>query len=146
MIFGIILLAGMFFVGNVFITPQQKEQIKWARGACNFPLFGSLSKALSADVANTCRNIETAYKIMQFSPYVYGFGALLFVLGLILPSEKKEVKVIREVPTPITRAEKLEKPEEKVTKVSEKTYKFCGNCGAKVSKNIKFCSKCGEKL
>lgn len=141
-ILGVIVLGVIFFVGNVYITPQQRNQIDLAGSGCESAL-GKIAGALSSGVAEDCQKIQLAKNVLSFEPFVYIAGAGLLVLGFLIPSGKKEVKIIREIVKPQIEPEDIE---EKIPKHTKKTSKFCGNCGTKVSTNSKFCSDCGEKI
>ena len=133
-ILGILIIVGLFLFTNVLITPQQKTQINWAKGACNFPLFGSLAKGLSGEVANRCAQYEVLYKIFQFSPYIYGIGGILLFFGLIAGGRRERIveKVIY-----VDRKRKENKKEKPAPK-------HCPNCGTKIK--AKYCNKCGKKV
>jgi|UniRef100_A0A7C3WLZ3 hypothetical protein len=144
-IFGIILIGGMFFLANVYITPQQKQQLELISTACNFNIWGipvgQIGQAISSDVAQKCEQVKTVKQILSFQPFVYILGIILLVVGLVIGG-KKEVHVIREV---------VKEPEEEIEdgteeKAKKKGYKFCSECGAKVKAGEKFCGNCGNKL
>ena len=138
---GILLLAGMFFVGNIIITPQQRNQVELAGGVCG-SFWGKIGGAISPDVAEQCRQAQTFSQILSLEPFAYIIGFILLVVGLAIPSKKKEV--IREIIK-----EREPKPEIEVEKIRkriaiEPKVKFCSRCGAKIKG--KFCTKCGRKV
>jgi len=144
-ILGVLIIGAMFFFSNILITPQQKSQIKIASSLCNSPL-GSIGGAISSDVATNCQQIGFLGTIIGYETFIYLAGIVLLVIGVAIPSSKKEVHVIKEVEKPKEETEDelyFEKTETKGKKSNE--YKFCSKCGAKISKKSKFCTKCGEK-
>lgn len=147
-IFGIFLIVGMFFLANVYITSQQKQQLELVNSVCNFNIWGipvgQLGQAISPDVAQKCEQVRTVKQILSFQPFIYILGFILLVVGLAIGG-KKEVHIIREV---IKEPEKeVEETEEKPReKIKKGRYKFCSGCGSKVKAEEKFCGNCGSKL
>jgi hypothetical protein len=146
---GISILVGMFFLGNIFITPQQKQQLELVSTACNFNIWGlpigQIGQAISPETAEKCEQVKTAKQILSLQPYIYIGGFVLLVLGLALPSGKKEVMVREVVKGPKEIEEiKIKKEPKPGVRVVKPKIKFCTNCGAKVKG--KFCSNCGKKL
>jgi hypothetical protein len=138
------MLIGMFFLGNVMITPQQRNQVEIYSSVCG-SFWGKLGGALSSEVAENCRQVQIFGQILSLEPLIYITGFALLVIGLIIPSGRKEV-IVREVIK-----EPLEKPESMVKKGDEgeeekikSKVRFCSNCGAKVKG--KYCTKCGEPV
>lgn len=138
--FGILVLIGMFLFGNFFISPQQRNQIQLAKSACG-SFLGQLGGALSPDIAESCRQVQGIGQILSLEPFIYMVGFGLLVIGLILPSGKKEVIVKEIIKEPNFEVKKENDLEDK--KIKSKV-KFCSNCGAKVKG--KFCTKCGEPV
>ncbi len=147
-IFGIIIIGGMFFLANIYITPQQKQQLELVSSACNFNIFGipigQIGQSISSDIAQKCEEVRIVKQILSFEPFAYLLGFILFVIGLVIGG-RKEVHIIKEfVKEP---EEELEEGvEEKSIKSNKKVYKFCSNCGNKINPGEKFCGKCGNKL
>ncbi len=144
---GILMLIGMFFLSNVYITPQQRNQIELSSSACGSSL-GTWAGALSSDVAEQCRTLQNVGQILAVEKYVYlgGFGIL--VLGLLIPGRKKEV-IIREIvrePKEIEEAEIETSSEREDTPVPKANLYVCNKCKMKVSENDEFCPNCGNRL
>lgn len=141
---GILALVGMFFIGNIIITPQQRNQVELASGICG-SFWGKLGGALSPEVAEECRKAQTAGQILSLEPFIYIVGFGLIVLGLALPSRKKEVQIIREViKEPVKELEHEPEIKSKKRIRKRRKVKYCSNCGAKV--RGKFCGKCGRAV
>ncbi len=126
---GILLLVGMFLVGNIIITPQQRNQVELASGVCG-SFLGKIGGAISSDVAEQCRQAQMISQILSLEPFVYIVGFILLVVGLAIPSKKKEVirEIIKER-EPEPRIEVTEKPKivkEKERPKIEKTVKPWG--------------------
>ena len=144
-IFGIIVLILTFFITQVMITPQQKQQVELAKQACNFNVFGipvgQIGQALSPDIASKCEQVQTASLIMTWGWVGYVIGFILLVGGLATGGKKE---VVREIIRESVKAHKEDV--EETPKISKGKGKFCGNCGEKISSGDKFCPSCGEKV
>jgi hypothetical protein len=142
---GVLIIIGMFIFGNVLITPQQKNQIKLASSLCGSPL-GAIGGSVSSDVANGCQQVGFLGTILNYELFIYFGGIILLVIGLAIPSGKKEV--IREIVK--EKSTQKEEPEEEIEEESEikkpAKFKYCSDCGTKVSKKSKFCIECGKEL
>jgi hypothetical protein len=148
-IFGVIIMAVMFYLTNYYITPQQKQQLELIDTACNFNAWGipigQIGQAISPDIAQKCEEVKTAKQILSFQPYVYGFGGLMIILGLVTGG-KREVHVIREVERPRHRESEDESEEEEAEEKPKKGSKFCSKCGNRIKIGEKFCGSCGAKV
>jgi len=148
---GILIAGGMFFLANVYVTPQEKQQVALIDQACNLNLqgipLGQIGQSLNADAAQICERAKFAKQIMAFEMYGYGLGGLLLILGLVTGGQK-EVHVIREVERHSAR-EEAEDEEDEDAHVDKKKSKgdktFCAECGSPVTKKDKFCKGCGAK-
>jgi len=148
-VLGLILMGGMFFLVNVYITPQQKQQLELVSTACNFNIWGipvgQIGQAISSDVAQKCEQVKTIKQILSLQPFVYILGFILLVAGLVTGG-KKEVQVIREIVKEPEREAEGEMEEMSKEKIKKKGYKFCPVCGSEVKPGEKFCGNCGNKL
>jgi len=152
-ILGTLLLIGTFYVAEIMITPQQKQQLDLIKQLCNINIYGiplgQIGQALSPNLADQCEQVRITSLVMTWSWAGYVVGFILLVLGLALGGSKTIIReVIRE---PQTFYEKEYEEEPKIIKKSDKkmkkeTVSFCSNCGKKLSGDEEFCSNCGEKI
>jgi len=80
---GIIIIGAMVIFTRVYLSPQQVEQIKLADTLCNSPL-GALGGALSNTVATNCEQIRFIAPFLRYETFIYFFGIMLFVIGIIV--------------------------------------------------------------
>lgn len=148
-ILGIILLVGTFFLTQVIVTPQQKQQIELVKTACNFNLFGipvgQIGQAISPDAANTCEQVRMASLIMTWGWIGYLIGFILLVAGVATGGKKEIIREIIREPAKHKEKVKEEGSEETEKPKSKKKGNFCAHCGEKLTVADKFCPSCGEK-
>lgn len=85
-VLGILMMAGMFFVGHVMITPQERSQIELSNSLCDSPL-SSLVGAFSSGVAEECEKVGFLGMALSLEPFIYLIGFVFLVIGLALPKK-----------------------------------------------------------
>lgn len=143
-VIGIIIIIGVFYLTNIYLTPQQIQQIELANYVCNLEVMdiplGALGRAISPDAANECEKVEMIMPVIKYRLYLYGLGILLIIIGVAIGNKQ----IVKEV-VHITHHEEKKEP---VKKEEEKTVtkaRFCRKCGTKLKPGTKFCNKCGNK-
>ena len=132
---GFLIILGVFYLTNIYVTPQQTQQLLLADSVCNSAI-GSIAGALSGDIARECEKIRTIAPIFYQRMNLYIFGLLLIIIGMFMGSSN--TKIVEEyIDEPI----KKSTPNKK--EIRDKIH--CESCGKSVSKNAKFCKHCGEK-
>ena len=148
-ILGVIVLVGTYYVLNIYITPQQKQQLALAQVACNANIggipLGQIGQMVSSEAAQACSQAATLSQILSVGPIGYLVGAGLVILGLVIGNGKKRKKVVYE--------EEEEEPEEEEAEVEEEPEETeqivkvrCKKCKTLNEEEAKFCKKCGKKL
>jgi len=90
LILGLMILLFTFGFSSS-ISAQQRGLLQIAGGACNSPL-GTIGSALSATIAQDCQKISNINLLLSLVPVAYILGGLLFLLGLVIPSHKRNLK------------------------------------------------------
>jgi len=131
-IIGVLILIITFGVLEIYLTQDAKNDIKIANSLCtaevnvlgfNVPI-GQKILGEEAD----CQNVHYMMLLINWGWIGYAFGALLFVLGIVLRSGKK--------------AQHHEEP----SKPQKHSSKHCGECGSKLEGHEKHCPECGKKI
>jgi len=91
-VLGVVILIGTFFLTQVMITPQQRQQIELANQLCGANIFGipvgQIGQAASPDVANKCQEASNISQVMDMAPFGYIIGFVLLVAGLAIGGKK----------------------------------------------------------
>jgi len=156
LVFGILIIVGIFLFTQIMITPQQRQQIELANKMCGASFLGipigQMGQSLSPNGAEMCRQVGIYSKIFSLSPIAYIIGFILIVAGLASGGKSKEIikEVIREpmiIEKHIEKEEKRGETEEKNTTVKKEKVskiKYCPDCGSRVKG--RFCPNCGKKV
>ncbi|MCK4730039.1 MAG: zinc ribbon domain-containing protein [Candidatus Aenigmarchaeota archaeon] len=155
MILGIIFFVGTFYITQIMISPQEKQQVELANQICNFDIYGiplgQIGQAISPEAAGKCEEIKTISMVITWGWLGYVMGLFLLVVGLVTGGRKEIIREIIREPVNYSKTEEKEyldeeEDEELDDKENIKKIKYCASCGKKLSKGEKFCPKCGEKI
>jgi len=87
LILGLMILL-LTFGFNSSISAQQQSLLQIVGGVCNSPL-GTIGSALSATTAQDCQKVSNINLLLSLVPVAYILGGLLFLLGLVIPGNKR---------------------------------------------------------
>ena len=148
--FGILIMFVMFVFGST-VPSEMRIYRTQIEATCGSPVA-----AMFPEAAEYCMKMQSFQGIMSIEPYAYVGGFVLLILGLILPSGKKEIReVAREPLREAIATDVIVCPE--CGEENKTTAKFCDGCGELLRRcsvcgepvrkvGIKFCTKCGIKL
>lgn len=121
------------------------------------PILGipikSVVQATIPGIVEKCNQLATLLQILSFEIYIYAFGFLLLVLGLVLGGGKREIirevvreKAHKEEESEEEPEEEEQEKEETKSKKGKSKVKYCSECGSENNTGDKFCKDCGKKL
>lgn len=165
---GIIIILGTFYATEIYITHEQKEQLKAAQAWCNTRVevmgitipIGQLAVdnllPLFKSGTPNCEQINTLSTQLSYAWLGYVAGFLLLLVGLVIGGQNTVIREIVREPVHHTRSSghsrsveeseesNEEEPEEQIKPA--KKANFCGKCGTKLQGHEKYCHKCGVKV
>jgi len=122
--FGLLILIGTFYVANIYVTAEDKQDIKSNYNLCESKI-GSVGKFISNKVTSGCEDNTYKYYLLSYHWIAYIIGGILLIVGI---AGKSNVNNKKET-------------------IEEKTRnRICIKCGTETYDKDEFCPKCGFKL